>query len=128
MLNARGSTTSELIIWFAVIGAVLIAMTWYLDTVFFGREPFEKMNNDLLRIGSLVNEGCDLKHFRAEYNPLTEEGTLSVQDNKICIKSGSMEKCRNTLCSTGIPNRSIDLNSITNIVIEKNGAIKISGE
>ncbi len=123
-LNAKGSLTTEIVIWLAVIVSTMIALAWLMQNFSFQKPVFEKLENDVGRAGALINNACQSYVYKNKFNPQTEDGNVVLKDNKICFNNSGIERCRIVLCE--VKPTIIDLKKTSNIWVEKKEDGKVS--
>lgn len=116
-MNAKGSISSEIIIWIAVILGVLLLIGWFFSNFRFQRSDFEIIDNDLSRITFMANDACRTYSYSESYSPLTLKGTLVASNDEICIFSSQIEHCKNIVCELSY--NEIDLEKINVLKVEK---------
>jgi hypothetical protein len=117
-LNVKGSNSSELIIWFTVVIAILLLIGWFFTNFSYSRPAAELIENDLSRISFMYNQTCNSYSYSEKYNPLTEKGTLIFDSNQICIYLDQIQQCKKIIC--GSDYFEINLEKIVDIEIRKN--------
>ena len=127
-LGARGNVIT-IVSWIAVILTVMIGVLWYGNHFSLDKVELEKTENDLSNMRKMVDDACQLNYYRAEYNPATETGSLTINDKNICIETGGMGRCKATICTLDVYRgnpKVIDLSKITNVVVTKieNGGVE----
>jgi hypothetical protein len=126
-LNARASVGANVILWIGVAIACGIAIYWFLQHFFSAQAVFEIMNNDIFVLSSKLNENCDANYYFLSYNPKTEQGTLTIDVNSICIETEGIKKCAALECGPAKP-KSFELDKLTYIEIEKDSSTRISAK
>jgi hypothetical protein len=127
-LNSKASLVSDVVLWLAVITAILLASMWLLGNFKNLRPEAERVQNDVTKMQTLINDACASYNFKYKYNPLTEKGLFLVRDNNICFDSGEIMQCRILLCSTD-SNLSINLAYVTELLVNRKngGRIDVNG-
>jgi hypothetical protein len=127
-LNSRASLVSDIVLWLAVITAILLASMWLLGHFKNLRPEAERIQNDVTKMQNLINDACASYNFKYKYNPLTENGLFLVRDNNICFDSDGMMQCRTVLCNTD-SNLSINLAYVTELLVSRKngGRIDVNG-
>jgi hypothetical protein len=125
------STTSEVIIWLGVIVSVLIAIAWFMTVFQYQKPVLDLINNDLVSLETLIEDGCRAYSYTYSFNPSVEKGTLFINDENssgaICISTSGISQCRKTLCNS-LTRNEFDLAQVKNLVVTKtpNGNVVVS--
>jgi hypothetical protein len=125
-LNARASTSTQIILWLGVIAVSGIGLYWFVSHFFNAQYLFETIDNDILFLSGKVNQHCDDNYYFFRYNPSIEEGSLLFSGHEICIKTKSIEKCSLLSCGPD-SNIELDLAKITYVEATRDGTLKIKG-
>jgi hypothetical protein len=125
-LNAKASTSTQIILWLGVITVAGIGLYWFVFHFYNAQYLFEVMDNDLLFLSGRINQHCDDNHHYFKYNPSVEDGNLSFSKSEVCIKTKSIEKC--SLLSCG-PDKNVQINlaEITYVEATRDANLKIKG-
>jgi nitrogen fixation protein FixH len=116
--NNHGASAMEIVLWFSVVVAVIIIMGWFFLTMNYSKPVFDNTKNDLFSLQSLVEEACASYTYSINYNPVTETGTLTYSNQKLCIETGGIEVCNTLLCQKVTPNE-IDLSKASKLLVGK---------
>ena len=128
-MTAKASVSTNIIMWFTGILAASIIALWFISN-----NPFtyvattDKIEEDLLQITQIVMHACNTLDYYAEYNPVTEEGVVVFSENEVCIEvigKNTLKRCAPLLCRIN-SNASLELQYITDIVIQKNETVTVS--
>lgn len=122
----KADSASNIIAWIGLLLAVLICVSFVAAQVKPGQLIVEVIHQDLTKVQSNINNACNSYYYRAKFNPMIEEGTLTVIDNQVCINSTYFE-CKEFICDKDF-NVSLDLSNITYLVIEKNETVQLYPE
>ena len=122
----KGDSASNVIAWVGLLIAVLICVTFVAGHVKPGQLIVEVIHQDLAKIQANINNACNSYYYRVKFNPVMEEGILTVQNNEVCINSTYYE-CKQFLCDKDF-NVTLDLSNITYLVIEKDETLELYPE
>jgi len=122
----KGDSASNIIAWVGLLIAVLICVSFVAAQVKPGQLIVEVIHQDLAKVQSNINNACNSYYYRAKFNPMIEDGTLTVQGDQVCINSTYYE-CKQFLCENDF-NITLDLSNITYLVIEKNETVHLYPE
>lgn len=115
---------TEVVLWLAIITAVLLASMWLLGNFKNLRPEAEKIQNDITKMQTLINDACAAYNFSYKYNPVTESGFFLMDDSNVCVDSGKMQQCRSVLCDTN-SNARVDLAKATELLVSRKNGGKI---
>jgi hypothetical protein len=136
LLNARGRTATNVIMWFAGIIAVLIIGVWFMQNNPYGYlVTIDRLDEDILQLSQRINGACNAFEYYAEYNPLSEKGYVDFTGQELCIRTSEeianpqksdvrVRRCVSIPCSVN-STTTLDLSDLTYIVIEKNENVVI---
>ncbi len=96
-LNAMGNA-SEIVIWLAVVIAVLIGASWVFTSFLFKAPSLDIINNDLSSMQFMADDACLADEYNYFFNPSAEDGTMVLSKKEICITSNGVQLCRETIC------------------------------
>jgi hypothetical protein len=122
----KGDSASNIISWIGLLVAVLICVTFVAGHVKPGQLIVEVIHQDLTKVQTNINNACNSYYYKAKFNPLMEEGVLTVQNNEVCINSTYYE-CKQFLCDKDF-NVTLDLSNITYLLIEKDETLELYPE
>ncbi|MBW3002426.1 hypothetical protein KY338_04690 [Candidatus Woesearchaeota archaeon] len=122
----KGDSASNIIAWIGLLLAVLICVSFVAAQVKPGQLIVEVIHQDLTKVQTNINNACNSYYYRAKFNPMIEQGILTVMDNQVCINSTYFE-CKEFICEDDF-NISLDLSNITYLVIEKNETVQLYPE
>ena len=122
----KGDSASNIIAWIGLLISILICVSFVAAQVKPGQLIVEVIHQDLTKVQSNINNACNSYYYRAKFNPMIEDGTLTVQGDQVCINSTYYE-CKQFLCETDF-NITLDLSNITYLVIEKNETVQLYPE
>ena len=117
----KAQTGSNLIIWIGVLGVVALATVWFITNTRPFTAESETIQTDLLQIRDTLNIAEQSIFYERRYNPLTEEGTLIVKEEEICINKTALN-CRILNLNSPLNKNNISLGNITFIQILKNNS------
>lgn len=132
-LIARASSASEIIFTFAIITAALIGFGWFFSNYFYQKPVVQTIDSDLTNLVLMLEDACFAYSYSDQYNPLIEEGVLTiVKENaffKACLSSKGNESCKKIACSA-MNQTEINLGKISalNILKLNGGAISVTGK
>ena len=126
MKDKKGVTESSIVMWFGVITVVIISTIWMMQNVAPRQLDLETVDGDLEEVQKHFNAACISSYYKAKFNPETIHGVLYINESQVCIHN-SWNKCRVLLCNSEL-NRTIQLENITYVVIEKNGTYDVQTE
>lgn len=115
----KAQTGSNLIIWIGVLGVVILATVWFITNTRPFTAESETVQKDLLQIRDTLNIAEQSIFYERRYNPLTEDGTLIVRKDEICINKTALN-CRILNLNEPLNENNISLDNITFIKITKN--------
>jgi len=122
----KGDSASNIIAWIGLLIAILICVTFVGARLKPGQVIVEVIHQDLTKVQTNINNACNSYYYKAKFNPMMEEGTLTVADNQVCINSTYYE-CKEFICDNDF-NITLDLSNITYLVIEKNETVQLYPE
>jgi hypothetical protein len=122
----KGDSASNIIAWIGLLLAVLICVSFVAAQVKPGQLIVEVIHQDLTKVQTNINNACNSYYYRVKFNPMIEQGILTVMDNQVCINSTYFE-CKEFICEDDF-NISLDLSNITYLVIEKNETVQLYPE
>ena len=122
----KGDSASNIIAWIGLLIAILICVTFVGARLKPGQLVVEVIHQDLTKVQTNINNACNSYYYRAKFNPMMEEGILTVADNHVCINSTYYE-CKEFICDKDF-NITLDLSNITYLVIEKNETVQLYPE
>ena len=123
--NAKGDSTTSVIMWIGTIISVLIMVMWFTRTIYPTQLELENINYDLKEIQSNLNLACNSIYYKVELNPRTEHGNFSITNSTACISTLRVNRCKLLLCNTQI-GKIFDLENLTKLVIQKNDSYHVS--
>lgn len=132
-LIARASSASEIIFTLAIITAALIGFGWFFSNYFYQKPVVQTIDSDLTNLVLMLEDACFAYSYSDQYNPLIEEGVLTiVKENssiKACLSSKGNESCKTIACNN-LNQAEINLGQISTLNILKlsGGAINVSGK
>ena len=112
---------SNLIIWIGVLGVVILATVWFITNTRPFTAESETVQKDLLQIRDTLNIAEQSIFYERKYNPLTEDGTLIVKEDEICINKTALN-CRILNLDQTLHKNNISLGNITFIKIIRNSS------
>jgi len=128
--TVKGDIGSNLITWIIGIFAAIVIVFWFVSNNPFAISgEIDRLNEDLREINEKVMRACNMMHYEASYNPLTEAGTIELYPSEICIRGElkdqrSLRRCVTTFCNISTQD-TYDLRNTTYITIQKDGNITI---
>lgn len=123
-MDVKASSVSEIIIWVTTILAVLLLVMWFFTNFRYEKPTFDLIENDLSKLVFSINDACNAYSFSEKYNLEIEEGTFILDNNKICMYSKGIDRCRNIICD--ISYKEIDLSKITQLEVKKQNGGEVS--
>ncbi|MBW2973650.1 hypothetical protein KY346_04610 [Candidatus Woesearchaeota archaeon] len=126
MQNRKGDSASNIIAWVGLLVAVLICVTFVAGQVKPGQLIVEVIHQDLTKVQTNINNACNSYYYKTKFNPMIEEGILTIKDGEACINS-TYHECREFFCEEDF-NITLDLSNITYLVIEKNETVQLYSE
>lgn len=125
--DARASTIMPVVCWIAIAIAVLLSVLWYANNFEMTKITLEQVENDLSNIRTMIDDACLLTYYTAEYNPVTETGSLKINRSQICIESNDVGRCKALVCDLEEYETEIviDLGEITFISVTKEEGVMV---
>lgn len=108
---------SEIILWITIVVVAIIAGTWFINRISPATDTQDALEADLLTMQDTLFLACTSESYMKQYNPLIEQGSLTLVDNNLCINATDLNGCIETPCS--VTPFSIDLSAVTTITIRK---------
>lgn len=122
----KADSASNIISWIGLLLAVLICVSFVGARLKPGQLIVEVIHQDLTKVQTNINNACNSYYYKAKFNPMIEDGTLTVSGNQVCINSTYYE-CKEFICDKEF-NITLDLSNITYLVIEKNETVQLYPE
>jgi hypothetical protein len=132
LLNARGDTASNMIVWFAAITAAIILAVWFMRNNPYGvMRAADALDEDLIGLRESMGNACNADTYFSRYNPRSKLGEIRFSDRSVCINQTDTGKtigrCAQLPCNTGL-DRIIGIEGTTYINIIKNSTWEITYE
>ncbi len=120
----RGEIGTEVIGFFIVVLAVIVALSWYFqNSVTKESYDLNKVNVNLDVLQANINMGCDLDYFHNRVSLLkVPSGELMIDGPEVCITSLVPTMCRVVMCNLTI-NKTIDITEGIYLNLTNNGTI-----
>ncbi len=119
-MNKKGSGISNLIIWIGILGSTALIIFYGMTKIEPRQLTLDYMYQDVNSLQSVFNKACVSDEIYVEFNPLSREGEIHINESGFCINSTSFEICKEFQCRFRNLEEVFNIKDFITLRIEKN--------
>ncbi len=89
-----GANAVNIVMWIGAILAVLIMVAWFIKTFRPYNVDLDVVDKDIGVLFDYFSGACNSHYFKARFNPVLQQGYISINNTQICEGIYIYNKCR----------------------------------